>query len=1277
MSVEIIRNSASKYSYPGGVNKKGNTRLYKIVKYHSSKTIEEFLKTCPPGWLNHQNKEGKSPVFYTRNTRSFTILRKAGARIDLSDAEGCTLLHNIVNEGIASDRLIKAIVRRTPLSLLNYEHSEFGTPICLSKTYTVFKILREAGAEWKVNNFWKLIYRSTVKDYFEPNDSFTKIVEHIFFTEHNIPRKELWDNLEFCLERLDGYYKSKNALNFFKRILVEKDFFLWLTDNQEKLKYLFLRKKFYGFGEFFLGLYRQGLIPKEDFFYEIISVFALRQGDWEIYDEMVTLGYGIKGISEVCIGMPLYYSAAKGVSIFTRMAIPNNAAEAYTCFKTLIKIIFSNLPYKMTLYEKRSCGYKLAKDYPMRRKWKILFYEIFRTRPDLLNAIFRKIKNPVYFSFFGDKYVEIGPWWERKKLYIDLPIVLDFIDKCHVDYPIDRFREDAKLLLHCPVTVWKNQKIILNYIERGIISEDYCREICLHFITYPGRYNKTTQTPVNYIVDYKKLLRKIFLKKELQSSLIDRVDETFSYVNFRQNLIADFVQYFLKMNTGWYLGKIISSLKRKDYVLFIKSLFFNDKKFSLKDCPNNALEAYRLNFYLYPELKELFFKPIFPDINIYRKKYSYIYAYFLPILASLTIEERKNIPESIEEQILFFIKYIYREKNFLAYEFPPEPLMRGKSIYIRFQYEKGFIQTAHELIEKISAGFIQSKIEEYNGLYKEFFPESTIAFDAASPLALPVLQYTDLVRKEHFALIPDHPHLSVFAGLLTEPEVNLRDFITLFWRKFSNHPELNVLPLIRFFFYRPEIGALFAQNVFTLSSIDVGTGGWCRYNYAHLIEYMFPQKKEMKKYKITHNAGDPEFTKKIQIAYTQTFSAIPTIESILELNKESEKIHTRYGRVITLNKPGKKRITGYKFQRVDEAKEAFIREFFMTQCFAEHPDYRSTLPKPIGVFILKKTPDWILENTIKIIAEGALVYQFETISDYYEYLGTSTLSLEKTEQGRNRFAYDSGLEIREQYFADPAPLFHNSDRKYQILTNLTLLAEASRLKMPKPGAGRIDKVFKSVEFPNGGALGRRDIGDGMLKEMLLKDPSLETSYFTKDSSFICIPPEYYFEMNALAKVILVDTILLLKRYKEMNLIDWKNHERVWEFASYLKECQVNLLQGYLKKDRKICADFIESGAIDWMSAARQLLFWSQTDEEGYPGYLKEGILPDGLYPPETITSAIFAKHSKNFDPEKGFITDGEADLGAFNGPLACPEFELSIYWTTFTAVCVALDLEEI
>ncbi len=155
-------------------------------------------------------------------------------------------------------------------------------------------------------------------------------------------------------------------------------------------------------------------------------------------------------------------------------------------------------------------------------------------------------------------------------------------------------------------------------------------------------------------------------------------------------------------------------------------------------------------------------------------------------------------------------------------------------------------------------------------------------------------------------------------------------------------------------------------------------------------------------------------------------------------------------------------------------------------------------------------------------------------------------------------------------------------------------------------------------------------------------------------------------MSAAAKMTLVDALLLIDRLDKQNRLDWQDEVVVSEFANDLKQGHIWLLHSITGRSEEQCKKFADEGPVNWERCAKQMIFWLQATEDGYVGALKKKEIPQGLYDPQT---QIFIRldDADNYDEHQGFRTNGERDIGCFNGPLGLLEFEKLCYVTAVFA----------
>ena len=185
--------------------------------------------------------------------------------------------------------------------------------------------------------------------------------------------------------------------------------------------------------------------------------------------------------------------------------------------------------------------------------------------------------------------------------------------------------------------------------------------------------------------------------------------------------------------------------------------------------------------------------------------------------------------------------------------------------------------------------------------------------------------------------------------------------------------------------------------------------------------------------------------------------------------------------------------------------------------------------------------------------------------------------------------------------------------------------------------------------------------------MITADRNAFTDDYMKPSALLTVSIRDYFKLNILAKELLFDMIAAIKSYKQQNRIDWQNDLLIIEFAQHLQHTHAVMLKDHLQKEYTECFNFLER-LVDWKMAARQILFWTQTDERGYIRYVMEGRAPEELYTKESTVNMTWAKYASNFSEEHGFHQKGQQDIGPKKGACALTEFEKGLYLTTLFAL---------
>lgn len=370
------------------------------------------------------------------------------------------------------------------------------------------------------------------------------------------------------------------------------------------------------------------------------------------------------------------------------------------------------------------------------------------------------------------------------------------------------------------------------------------------------------------------------------------------------------------------------------------------------------------------------------------------------------------------------------------------------------------------------------------------------------------------------------------------------------------------------------------------------------------------------------------------------------------------KVLSILGRTVLFQPAHSSSTLAFKFRKNGESLNEFCREKEITELYRQTVHIKSTLPKPLAVSIPSSLPAELAHMDLD--REQPALYIQEVENSYYTYLHT----IEDDQQwsiARLKFLHDSGFQIAHGQIPPFVELYHNEEtvRKYQPLSNL--IPKINR------GAGRLEAPFAKTRYPNAGLGGIRDVGDGPHLSDVVEDTTKEAF----DLFTMKFGKTHYMLMNAIAKLMLVDSLLLIQRLERQSRIDWEDHGTVQFVETSLKEGYSEILAGFTQKLPEECMSFLQNLPFSFERQAKQLLFWAQTDDRGYPAYLRSGVLPPGLYDDE-MSYTIDLNYAGNYHAEGYFSSSGEKDFGCYNGPLGWVEHEKGWYWVSTFAVSVYL-----
>jgi hypothetical protein len=310
--------------------------------------------------------------------------------------------------------------------------------------------------------------------------------------------------------------------------------------------------------------------------------------------------------------------------------------------------------------------------------------------------------------------------------------------------------------------------------------------------------------------------------------------------------------------------------------------------------------------------------------------------------------------------------------------------------------------------------------------------------------------------------------------------------------------------------------------------------------------------------------------------------------------------------------------------------------------------------------------------------QPVIVYHYKALPETFEYL--QDLPPEKYAAARSRSLHDAAKMIHMGVYPDLAAMFHNDqqDRKYILLVDLMVhLIHRSQYSgfTPMGGAGRLEQPFAKTRFPNMRASGLTDLRDASLlydgyggeNSLSHKVKNIGELGGTHKSA-----TRYFYQMHALSSVLLVDMLIQSQRYINFGHFDWQNDALMQQFGDELAEGFAHVTSSYSEQLYEKSLHFALQCGINWIRASRQIAFWLDKGPNGYPAWVAQGKIPNGLYEDGVVVTIDVSK-AKNFDPARGFSSDGHQDIGAYNGPLALTEFEKAMY-LLFNAVALAEPL---
>ncbi len=507
-----------------------------------------------------------------------------------------------------------------------------------------------------------------------------------------------------------------------------------------------------------------------------------------------------------------------------------------------------------------------------------------------------------------------------------------------------------------------------------------------------------------------------------------------------------------------------------------------------------------------------------------------------------------------------------------------------------------------------------------------------------------VVEFSAVLTDEAFELIPDHSWVSAMFWLVGKFPKIRKDILKIKLTESQSRAFISTA------FENPKIFEPVLQALLYTKTLSIRPGGRSHSTFGDFAVLVWNGLAGQ-------SSSCSMFENKFKSVYLNQTEPTPVRQ--LDFPAAENKTIKIYGRTITWQGPkGEKAI---KFRKLTEPVQQLAAEPLAIDLLNQI-GCQSILPKPKGIFWVQRTPSWIRDQIPEISpTESQVVYSFLPPKGYYDYPNDSLHLAKKWRKGRKRWLLDTAMAISVgKIKIDLVTLFHNEmfGRKYQILADLIRSDEAFEGNNAGLGAGRLSAPLPAVAFPNVSlATGARDIGDFIPFSILEKNIKLESTDL-EDLSDI----KRYLPLAARATVILVDALLLVDRIDKQGRLNWRDSSVISELAEDFRQGFIYVLQGSTRRSEEAVSLFANHCSVDWERLAKQLIFWMQATEKGYVGALKNKKLQEGLYPPE-VEIEIELQRSKNYDPDRGFRTNGGRDYGCYNGPLGLTELEKLCYIT--------------
>ena len=107
--------------------------------------------------------------------------------------------------------------------------------------------------------------------------------------------------------------------------------------------------------------------------------------------------------------------------------------------------------------------------------------------------------------------------------------------------------------------------------------------------------------------------------------------------------------------------------------------------------------------------------------------------------------------------------------------------------------------------------------------------------------------------------------------------------------------------------------------------------------------------------------------------------------------------------------------------------------------------------------------------------------------------------------------------------------------------------------------------------------------------------------------------DYYMQLEALSRTLLVDMLILAERYRKLQHLRWQDEEAMQSFGLEIAAGLAHVIAAYADQTQDKSLMFVKECGIDWRLVARQIAFWLDNSPTGYPAWIHQGKVPEGIF----------------------------------------------------------------